>query len=152
MESIFIEERIYKDKKFEQAANVDAAIKHIDERLEPFKKDFIREITRDDILRLLEIKMQRILKFNKEKAEELIAKMKQEIKDIDYKLAHMVDVTIEWFTFLKEKYGKDHHRLTEIRNFDTIEATKVVEANEKALHQQTRWFYWHLTQERRVCL
>ena len=58
-------------------------------------------------MRLLEIKMQRILKFNKEKAEELIAKMKQEIKDIDYKLAHMVAVTIEWFTFLKENTAKN---------------------------------------------
>ncbi len=152
LESIFIEERIYKDKKFEQAANVDAAIKHIDERLEPFKKDFIREITRDDILRLLEIKMQRILKFNKEKAEELIAKMKQEIKDIDYKLAHMVAVTIEWFTFLKEKYGKEHQRLTEIRNFDTIEATKVVEANEKLyINRQEGFIGTSLKKDEFVC-
>ena len=152
LESIFIEERIYKDKKFEQAANVDAAVKHIDERLEPFKKDFIREITRDDILRLLEIKMQRILKFNKEKAEELIAKMKQEIKDIDYKLAHMVAVTIEWFTFLKEKYGKEHQRLTEIRNFDTIEATKVVEANEKLyINRQEGFIGTSLKKDEFVC-
>jgi topoisomerase-4 subunit A len=79
----------------------------------------------------MEIKMQRILKFSEDKAEELIAKMKAEIADIDRDLAHMTDVTINWFQFIKDKYGKEHPRLTEIKNFDTIEATKVVEANEK---------------------
>jgi len=131
LEKIFIEERIYKDKKFENAENMDAAIEHIDNRLEPYKKDFIREITRDDILHLMEIKMQRILKFNKDKADDLIARIKDEIKGINHDLAHMVDVTINWFTFIKNKYGANYPRRTEIRNFDTIEATKVVEANEK---------------------
>ncbi len=131
LEKIFIEERIYKDKKFEEAKNMDAAIMHIDSRLEPFKPTFIREITRDDILRLMEIKMQRILKFTKDKADELITKILAEIKDIKHDLDHMTEVTISWFQFIKDKYGKDHPRLTEIKNFDTIEATKVVEANEK---------------------
>ena len=131
LEKIFIEERIYKDKKFENAENMDAAIEHVDNRLEPYKKNFIREITRDDILRLMEIKMQRILKFNKDKADELIARIKDEIKGINHDLAHMVEVTINWFTFIKNKYGANFPRRTEIRNFDTIEATKVVEANEK---------------------
>ena len=131
LEKIFIEERIYKDKKFEEAKNMDAAIMHIDSRLEPFKPTFIREITRDDILRLMEIKMQRILKFNKDKADELIAKTLADIKDIKHDLDHMTEVTISWFQFIKDKYGKDHPRLTEIKNFDTIEAAKVVEANEK---------------------
>ena len=131
LEKIFIEERIYKDKKFENAENMDAAVEHIDNRLEPYKKNFIREITRDDILRLMEIKMQRILKFNKDKADDLIARIKDEIKGINHDLAHMVEVTINWFTFIKNKYGANFPRRTEIRNFDTIEATKVVEANEK---------------------
>lgn len=131
LEKIFIEERIYKDKKFENAENMDAAIEHVDNRLEPYKKNFIREINRDDILRLMEIKMQRILKFNKDKADELIARIKDEIKGINHDLAHMVEVTINWFTFIKNKYGANFPRRTEIRNFDTIEATKVVEANEK---------------------
>lgn len=131
LEKIFIEERIYKDKKFENAENMNAAIEHVDNRLEPYKKNFIREITRDDILRLMEIKMQRILKFNKDKADELIARIKDEIKGINHNLAHMVEVTINWFTFIKNKYGANFPRRTEIRNFDTIEATKVVEANEK---------------------
>lgn len=131
LEKIFIEERIYKDKAFEQAENMDAAIAHVDSRLEPFKKNFIRPVTRDDILRLMEIKMQRILKFNKDKANDLIAKMRQEIAGIEHDLAHMTDVTITWFNFIKEKYGHHHPRHTEIKSFDTIEATKVAEANEK---------------------
>lgn len=131
LEKIFIEERIYKDRKFENSESTDAACAHIDDRLTPFYPQFVREVTKEDILKLLEIKMQRILKFNKDKAEEAIARMKAEIEQIDYDLAHMVDVTTRWFKQLKDKYGKDHPRLTELRNFDTIEATKVAEANEK---------------------
>lgn len=130
-EKIFIEERIYKDRKFEQAPNVDAVCEHIDERLTPYYPQLVREVTKDDILKLLEIKMQRILKFNKDKADELMARIKEEIEQIDRDLNNLVEVTANWFKFLKEKYGKDHPRLTEIRNFDTIEATKVVEANQK---------------------
>ena len=140
LEKIFIEERIYKDKKFENAENMDQAVAHIDERLEPFKPSFIREVTRDDILRLMEIKMQRILKFSKDKADELIAKMKKEIEGIDHDLAHMTDVTINWFQFIKDKYGKDHPRITEIKNFDTIDSTKVVEANEKLYINRSEGF------------
>lgn len=131
LERIFIEERIYKDKGFEQSANMDAAVKHIDGRLEPFKKEFIREITRDDILKLMEIKMGRILKFNSDKADEQIASYKEAIAKIDYNLAHIIEYTIDWFIHLKEKYGADYPRRTEVRGFDTIVATKVVEANEK---------------------
>lgn len=131
LEKIFIEERIYKERKFEQASNMDEAVAFVDLKLEPFKKDFIREVTRDDILHLLEIKMQRILKFSKDKADNLIAQLQQEIKAITEDLGEMTRVTIEWFEHLQEKYGKEHPRLTEIRNFDTIEVTKVVEANQK---------------------
>lgn len=131
LESIFIEERIYKDKEFEQAPDMDSALAHIDSRLEPYKKDFVREITRDDLLRLMEIKMARILRFNKEKAEELIARLKKDIAEIDKQLGQMTVVTIKWFTMLKEKYGERYPRQTEIRNFDTIVAAKVVEANQK---------------------
>lgn len=131
LEKIFIEERIYKDKKFEQAPSTDAVCEHIDDRLTPYYPQLVREVTKDDILKLLEIKMQRILKFNKDKADELMARIKAEIEDIDRDLANLVDVTANWFKFLKDKYGSARPRLTEIRNFDTIEATKVVEANEK---------------------
>ena len=131
LERIFIEERIYKDKEFEQAPNQDAVVAHIDRRLTPYKPNLVREVTREDILRLLEIKMQRILKYNKDKADELLAKIQAEIKSIDRDLAHMTEVTINWFEYIQQKYGQEHPRRTEIRNFDTIEATKVVEANEK---------------------
>ena len=140
LEKIFIEERIYKDKKFEQAPTIDAVCEHIDERLTPYYPQMVREVTKDDILKLLEIKMQRILKFNKEKADELMARIKAEIEQIDRDLANLVEVTAEWFLFLKDKYGKDHPRLTEIRNFDTIEATKVVEANQKLYINRTDGF------------
>ena len=131
LERIFIEDRIYKERKFETAKNIDEVVDFVDSKLEPYKKNFIREVTRDDIIRLLEIKMQRILKFNKDKADELIQKIKAEIAEINKDLSEMVRVTIEWFTHLKEKYGKDHPRRTEIKSFDTIVAAKVVDANEK---------------------
>ena len=131
LEQIFIEERIYKDKQFENAKTMDAACEWIDERLTPWYPKMVREVTKDDILRLMDIKMARILKFNKDKAEENIARIKDEVKQIDRELANMVEVTCDWFRFIKEKYGKDHPRLTEIRNFDNISAAKVVEANEK---------------------
>ena len=131
LEKIFIEERIYKDKEFEQAKNMDAACEHIDERLTPYYPTFIREVTKEDILRLMEIKMARILKFNSDKAEELIARMRKDIEEIDCHLANIVEYTVDWFRMLKDKYGKAFPRRTELRNFDTIEATKVIEANEK---------------------
>lgn len=146
LERIFIEERIYKERKFEQSKSQDEVVAFIDSKLEPFKDKlftaevdgkgmvqyaFHREITREDILKLLEIKMQRILKYNKDKADDLLMKIKAELAEIENDLAHMNDVTINWFEYLKGKYGKFHPRKTEIRNFDTIEVTKVVEANQK---------------------
>ncbi len=131
LEKIFIEERIYKDKKFEDSKNTQAALDHIALRLEPFRDLLIRDVTRDDLLRLLEIKMARILKFNSDKAEEQIVALKQQIEDIDYNLSHLVAYTIAWYKSLKEKYGSHYPRLTEIRSFETIQTTKVVEANEK---------------------
>lgn len=131
LEKIFIEERIYKDRKFENADNMDAACAHIDDRLTPYYPQFVREVRKEDILRLMEIKMQRILKFSKDKADELIARIQAEIEEIEKDLNRMVEVTCEWFEHLKKKYGEEHPRLTEIRNFDTILATKVVEANQK---------------------
>lgn len=152
LEKIFIEERMYKERRFEQAKSMDDAVAFIDEKLTPFKPSFVREVTRDDILRLMEIKMQRILKFNKDKADELIARIKDEIKGIDHDLAHMTDVTINWFKFILDKYGKDHPRLTEIRSFDTIEATKVVEANEKLyINRQEGFVGTGLKKDEYVC-
>ncbi len=131
LEKIFIEERIYKDRAYEQAKDLDAAVSHIDKRLDPFKAKFVRAITRDDILRLLEIKMGRILKFNIDKANNYIATLNDRIADIDHKLSHLVEYTIEWYEGLKKKYGHMYPRRTVIRDFDTIVASKVAEANEK---------------------
>mgnify|MGYP001156479752 CR=1 FL=1 len=131
LEKIFIEERIYKDKEFENAKSMDIACEHIDERLTPFYPQFVREVSKDDILKLMEIKMGRILKFNSEKAEESILKMQDEIALINKELSNMIAYTARWFKEIKKKYGQDYPRRTEIRSFEDIEITKVAEANEK---------------------
>ncbi|MFB9898631.1 DNA gyrase/topoisomerase IV subunit A [Hallella seregens ATCC 51272] len=152
LERIFIEERMYKEKRFEQAPNQEAVIGFLHEKFSPFKEKLIREIRQEDYLRLLEIKMQRILKYNKEKAEQLLARIKAEIKGINHDLAHMTDVTIAWYEHLKETYGKDYPRLTEIRSFDTIEAATVVEANEKLyINRQDGFIGTGLKKDELVC-
>ena len=167
LERIFIEERIYKERKFEQSKSQDEVVAFIASKLEPFKDKlftavvdgkgkveyaFHREITREDILKLLEIKMQRILKYNKDKADDLLLKIKAELAEIEHDLAHMTDVTINWFEYLKTKYGKAHQRRTEIRNFDTIEVTKVVEANQKLyINRQEGFVGTGLKKDELVC-
>lgn len=131
LEKIFIEERIYKDKAYEQAPDLDHALAHIDNRLKPYKENFIRDITRDDLLRLLEIKMKRILRFNSDAAEKALEVLKGRIDETLYKLDHIDDVAIEWYTELKEKYGEKFTRNTDIRGFASIEAANVAEASEK---------------------
>ena len=110
---------------------MDAACEHIDHRLTPYYPQFIREVTKDDILRLMEIKMARILKFNSDKAEEQMLRMKEEIAAINNHLDNIVEYTVDWFRMLQKKYGKKFPRRTELRSFDTIDSAKVVEANEK---------------------
>lgn len=147
LEQIFIEERIYKGKPFENAKDTDQLIAYIDERLQPFYPSLVRAVGREDLLRLLEIKMQRIAKFSKDKNEELIAKIRAEIARIEKDLSEMTRVTVEWFEMLKEKYGKDHPRRTEIKSFDTIIAAKVAERNEKTLHRPPGRLHRHGTEE-----
>lgn len=131
LERIFIEERIYKDKEYEQSKNKDEAIDWIDKRLEPYKKKFIREVTRDDVANLLEIKMVRIIKYRSDEADANIAALKDGIKEVEYHLERLVEYTIAWYKGLKARYGSKYPRKTELRTFDTIEAAKVVEANER---------------------
>ena len=131
LEKIFIEERIYKDRQYEEAPDLDAAIAHVDSRLEPYKPSLTREVTRDDILRLLEIKMKRILRFNSDEAEKQLLDLRARISRTLDKLEHIDDVTVEWYTYLKEKYGAAYPRRTAIRSFDNIQAATVAEANEK---------------------
>lgn len=140
LEKIFIEERIYKDRQFEEAKNMDAACEHIDDRLTPFYPQMIREVTKEDILKLMEIKMARILKFNSDKADEAILRMKKEIAQINKDLAHLVEYTVKWYQHLKDKYGKNFPRRTVIRNFDIIDSAKVVEANQKLYVNRSEGF------------
>ncbi len=131
LEKIFIEERIYKDREFEQAENMDIAVAHVDSRLEPWKPLFHREIVREDILKLLEIRMARILKFNADKAADYLRALEDEIVLVMDRIHHIVPYTIEWFERLKSKYSKGRERKTELRSFENIVAAKVVVANEK---------------------
>lgn len=131
LEKIFIENRIYKDKELEQAKDMDAAVAHIDKRIEPWKPEFYRQITRDDIMKLWEIKMGRILKFNADKQNERIVALDEELARLEHDIEHIVEYTISWYRHLKDKYGEAHSRRTVIRGFDSIEATKVAEANKR---------------------
>jgi topoisomerase IV subunit A len=131
LEKYFIEKRIYKDREFEQAENLDIAVAHVDKRLEPIKSKLHREVTREDILRLLEIKMARILKFNADKASDYLRALEEEIGKVIDNIRHIIPFTVNWFERLKTKYGKGRERRTELRSFENIVAAKVVVANEK---------------------
>ena len=131
LEKIFIEERIYKDKEFEESESIDQVVVHVRKRLEPFLPELIRPVTDDDIKLLLEIKMKRILKFNSEQAENYIKGLEEEIARVKFDIEHIIPYSINYYENIKKKYGKGRERLTEIRNFENIEATKVVVANEK---------------------
>lgn len=140
LEKIFIEERMYKDAKIEQAKDMETAIRRVDVLLDPFKPSFFRPITDDDLIRLWEIKMGRILKFNSEKAHEKIARLDEEIAKIEYDLEHIVEYTEKWYVHLKEKYGDHFPRRTQLRSFDSIEATKVAEANKRFYYDEEGCF------------
>lgn len=131
LEKIFIEQRIYKDRAIEQAPDMERAIRRVDELLEPFKPSFYRQITDEDLIRLWEIKMARILKFNSSKADEKIARLDAEIGRLGDDIENIDRTTERWYMHLKEKYGENFPRLTTLRNFDSIEATKVAEANQR---------------------
>lgn len=131
LEKIFIEERIYKDKGYENAKDKEAAIQHIDKRLEPFLKNLYRPVNKEDIEKLFEIKMGRILRFNSDKANDRLLSIEKELEEVENHIKHIIPFTINWFKSIKNKYGKHFTRKTEIRSFETIEASKVVVANEK---------------------
>ena len=122
---------MYKDREFEQGESVEAVIAHLRRRMEPFMEQLMHVLTDEALQRLFEIKMKRILKFNSEEAERLIAQYNERIADLTNKLDHLTDYTIEWFEHLKEKFGHKFPRHTVIRGFDNIQAARVVEANEK---------------------
>lgn len=140
LERIFIEERIYKDSLIENASDMETAIRRVDELLTPYKSSFYREITDDDLIRLWEIKMARILKFNAKKAEEKIARLSEEIDRINHDLTHITDFTVAWYKHLKEKYGDHYPRRTVVRSLDSIEAAKVAEANKRMYYDKEGGF------------
>jgi topoisomerase IV subunit A len=129
LEKIFIEKRIYRD--IEECETWEAVIEAIDLGLTPFKKLLIREVTREDILMLTEIKIKRISKFDVKKADEHIRGIETEIEEVKNHLRNLIPFAINYFKQIKKKYGKGKDRKTEIRSFDTIEATKVVANNAK---------------------
>ncbi len=131
LEKIFIEERIYKDKEYEEGKDYEVVIKHIHKRLKPFAKNFIRQITDDDVKRLFEIRMRRILKFSSIEAENHLQSILDEIEIIKNNLANIVDFTIDYFKNIRKKHGKGRERRTELRNFEEIKARKVVVRNKK---------------------
>ena len=131
LERIFIENRIYKEEGYETAADKDKLIAFVDKALDPFKAKLIREVKREDIEKLFEIRMIRITKFDSKKADDLMKELEKKIKQTEKDLHHLTDYTIRWFENLKAKYGDKYPRKTEVRNFANINVKTVVEANEK---------------------
>lgn len=140
LEKLFIEQRMYKDAGIEQAPDMESAIARLDQLLDPWRADFFRPITNDDLLKLWEIRMGRILKFNSEKAEEKILALDKEIDRLQHDIEHIVEYTVAWYRHLKEKYGDKYPRRTTLRGFDTIMATKVAEANKRLFFDKTGGF------------
>jgi topoisomerase-4 subunit A len=129
LEKIFIENRIY--RKIEECETFELVIETVDKGLDPFKKDFYREIIEEDILRLLEIRIKRISKFDGFKADELMKRLLEELAEVEDNLANLVRYAINYFKNLLLKYGKGRERKTEIQGFNTISATVVAAANQK---------------------
>ena len=131
LEKIFIENRIYKEKGYEEAPDKEKLIAFVDKALDPWKEKLIREVRREDIERLFEIRMIRITRFDSKKADELMRELDKKIKATIKNLKNLNDYTIAWFDSLKSKYGHLYPRRTEVRNFANINIKTVVEANEK---------------------
>lgn len=129
LEKIFIEERIYRD--IEECETWEDVLKTIDRGLDPFKEKLLREVTEDDIVRLTEIKIKRISKYNTFKADELIRDLEKEIAQVKHNLKHLTDYTITYFERLLHKFGKGKERITEMRSFDNIQVAQVAVANRK---------------------
>jgi topoisomerase-4 subunit A len=129
LEKIFIEKRIY--RSIEEVTTYEEVITTIDKGLKPYKKQFYREITRDDILRLMEIRIKRISKYDSYKADEQLRDLEQELKDTIHHLKHLVEYAIAYFQRLLEKYGKGRERRTEIRSFQSVTASDVIANNAK---------------------
>ncbi|MCB0733763.1 MAG: DNA gyrase/topoisomerase IV subunit A [Flavobacteriales bacterium] len=129
LEKIFIEERIYRD--IEEAETWEEVLGNIDKGLEPHKKKLKRAVTEEDIVKLTEIRIKRISKYDAFKADELLKGIEADLDQVNHDLEHLVDYAIAWFKSLLDKYGKGRERLTEERTFDSIQAAVVAATNEK---------------------
>lgn len=138
LEKIFIENRIYRD--IEECTTWDAVLEAIDRGLDPYKPDFYREITQEDLVRLTEIRIKRISKFDAFKADELMKRLQEELKEVNFNLKHLTEYSIKYYQNLLDKYGKGRERKTEIRALDTIEATVVAANNAKLYVNRTDGF------------
>ena len=150
LEKIFIEKRIYRD--IEECETWEAIVEAIDKGLDPYKKLLRREVTHEDIVKLTEIRIKRISKFDSFKADEHIKNIEKEIDEVKNHHENIIPYTINYFKQIKKKYGKGRERQTEIRNFDTIEATKVVAANQKLyVNRKEGFFGTSLKKDELVC-
>ncbi len=138
LERIFIEKRIYHD--IEEEETWDGVIKAIDNGLKPYIKHLKRAVTEEDIVRLTEIRIKKISKYDLDRAQQKLEALEGDIEQVKHHLAHIIEFSIDYFAKLKEKYGKGRERQTELRNFDTIEATKVVLRNTKLYVNRTEGF------------
>ena len=150
LEKIFIENRIY--RKIEECETWEDVLLTIDKGLQPFKKQFYRTITQDDIVRLTEIRIKRISKFDSFKADELMRGYQSELAEVEHNLAHLVDFAIKYYADLLKKYGKGRERKTEIKTFDVINATVVAANNQKLyVNREEGFIGWGLKKDEYIC-
>lgn len=151
LEKIFFEKRIYKMMENDRSKSWEDQVEQMERGFDPYRKDFKREITRDDVLKLTEKPVRKISKFDIKKAMEELANIEMTIEEVQNHLAHLTDYTIRYFRHILEKYGKGRERRTEIRNFEDIESTTVALANEKLYVNYTTGFAgWGLKREEGV--
>ena len=139
LERIFIENKLY--QLIEGCRTREAAYEAVDKGLEPFKKKLRREVTMEDVQRLTELKFIRISRYDSDKADNEIKRIEEDMKSTQYDLDHLTDYAIAYYERIREKYGKGRERRTEIREFDTIEATKVAVTNAKLYVDRAEGFY-----------
>ncbi len=150
LEKIFIENRIYRE--IEEAESWEEVISKIDKGLKPHKKKFYREITQDDIVRLTEIKIKRISKFDSFKADEQLKDLEKELKETEYNLKHLTDYAIAYYQKLLEKYGKGRERKTEIKSFQSVTATEVIANNQKLyVNREDGFIGYGLRKDEYIC-
>jgi topoisomerase IV subunit A len=150
LEKIFIENRIYRD--IEECETWESVIETIDSGLEPYKPSFYRTIVRDDIIKLTEIKIKRISRFDAFKADELMRKLEEELQEVLYNLENLIDYSIKYYQGILSKFGKGRERKTEMKAFDTIAAAVVAANNQKLYVNRAEGFIGYgLKKDEFVC-